>query len=100
MRTTSCLTDEVFAAWVAGELAPREIEHAESHAADCPTCRAIAIATLGLVPHPSTAIGAIGATVGRYRVVAAVGQGAMGVVVRGRDPVLERDVAIKMVNAI
>jgi len=96
----SCLTDEVFAAWVSGQLDARELEQVESHAADCAVCRGMAIAMRGLVPHVATTLGAIGATIGRYQVVAPLGEGAMGVVVRGRDPVLERDVAIKMVNAI
>src|SRR5512134_138569 len=96
----SCITDEVFSAWVSGELHERELEQAEGHAADCVECRAIAIALLGLVPRTGAVLGAVGATIGRYRVIAAVGQGAMGVVLRGHDPVLERDVAIKMVNAI
>jgi tetratricopeptide (TPR) repeat protein len=48
--------------------------------------------------HP---VGALveGATVGRYRVLGAVGSGAMGVVLRARDPMLDREVAIKMVNS-
>jgi eukaryotic-like serine/threonine-protein kinase len=96
----SCLTDEVFAAWVSGRLDARELEQVEDHAADCAVCRGVAIAMRGLVPHVAPTLGAIGATIGRYRVVAPLGEGAMGVVVRGRDPVLERDVAIKMVNAI
>jgi serine/threonine-protein kinase len=38
----------------------------------------------------------IGNRLGRYRVAGIVGQGAMGVVVRGHDPDLERTVAIKI----
>jgi len=38
---------------------------------------------------------AIGTTVGRYRIVAVLGQGAFGITYRARDLQLERDVAIK-----
>jgi serine/threonine protein kinase/tetratricopeptide (TPR) repeat protein len=39
-----------------------------------------------------------GSTVGRYRVIASVGRGAMGVVVSARDPELDRTVAIKILH--
>lgn len=38
-------------------------------------------------------------TIGRYRVVERVGRGAMGVLYRGVDPVLGREVAIKVMSA-
>ena len=38
---------------------------------------------------------AIGASVGRYRIVAVLGQGAFGITYRARDLQLERDVAVK-----
>jgi len=38
----------------------------------------------------------IGQQIGQYRIVALIGAGGMGVVYRGRDTKLERDVAIKV----
>src|SRR5688572_3043796 len=35
-------------------------------------------------------------TIGRYEVVGAVARGGMGAVLRGRDPVLGRDLAVKV----
>ena len=36
--------------------------------------------------------------VGKYRIVAKIGQGAMGEVFRAHDPILDRDVASKSVS--
>src|SRR5512134_455167 len=40
----------------------------------------------------------IPSTIGRYQIVELVGRGGMGVLYRARDPVLERDVALKMMH--
>jgi eukaryotic-like serine/threonine-protein kinase len=38
----------------------------------------------------------IGGTIGKYRITGVLGQGGMGIVLKGYDPTLERDVAIKV----
>jgi serine/threonine-protein kinase len=40
----------------------------------------------------------IPSTIGRYQIIELVGRGGMGVLYRARDPVLERDVALKMMH--
>jgi serine/threonine protein kinase len=47
------------------------------------------------VPGPEV----LPASIGRYQVVELIGRGAMGVVYKGRDPLLDRIVAIKTINA-
>ncbi|HWY87151.1 MAG TPA: ABC transporter substrate-binding protein [Gemmataceae bacterium] len=38
----------------------------------------------------------VGKTLGKYRIISVLGQGAMGVVLKARDSMIERDVAIKV----
>ncbi|CAN5461476.1 hypothetical protein BH11MYX1_BH11MYX1_36710 [soil metagenome] len=95
-----CPTDEALAALSAGELAEGEREQLVDHAAMCSACRDLVSAIAGVRGHhPGTALGAEGATIGRYRVLGAAGHGAMGIVLRAHDPVLDREVAIKMVRS-
>jgi len=88
---TPCLADETIAAWAAGALADDERDRAIEHAASCPLCRAV----VGyLMTAPATK-----AQIGRYEIRGPLGAGGMGVVLRGHDPVLGREVALKMIKA-
>src|SRR5690242_20692095 len=47
-------------------------------------------------PVPWAAADWVGKVLGKYRVTGILGQGGMGVVLRAHDPVIEQDVAIKV----
>ena len=84
----SCLADEVVAAWLDGALAEQERAMAIEHTSGCDPCRELVGAMFDSERVP--------VTIGRYEVVGSIGGGGMGVVLRGRDPVLDRSVAIKL----
>jgi tetratricopeptide (TPR) repeat protein len=88
---TACLEDETVAAWTAGALPADERERAIEHVASCDACRA-------LVAHVFADAGSTD-RVGRYEIRGSLGAGGMGVVLRAFDPVLGREVAIKMIHA-
>jgi predicted Ser/Thr protein kinase len=57
------------------------------------------MALLGYADLPSsTAVDTMPSAIGRFAITSKLGQGGMGVVYRGRDPSLARDVAIKLVT--
>src|SRR5262249_29149738 len=116
-RMAAHLGDETIAAYVDGLLDSDAIVRADAHIAPCATCREQLSAMAGS-PSLHSFVGGAAATaatlpalatvragdpvpdaqLGRYVVASVIGRGAMGVVVRARDPELERDVAIKLVD--
>ena len=75
-------------AWVAGGLHGDALDAAVAHVDACAECRFLVAAAAGAAgPEPRT--------IGRFVVDGVAGRGAMGIVYRGRDPRLERPVAIK-----
>ena len=97
----TCPTDETLTAFTAGLLLDDERLALEDHASSCALCRSIVVALAGVLPseRDGLELGAEGAAIGRYRILGTIGEGAMGVVLRGHDPVLDREVAIKMSRA-
>jgi urea transport system substrate-binding protein len=47
-------------------------------------------------PPPSLSDQWVGRTLGKYQIIGTLGQGGMGIVLRAHDPMIERDVAIKL----
>jgi serine/threonine-protein kinase len=51
----------------------------------------------GVHPRPAAGGNAVPGRLGRYQIIHEVGKGAMGVVYRARDPMINRDVALKTI---
>jgi len=112
--TTPCPDEDTLVAFVTGHLDAPACASLEVHLDGCAACRvalieagrALAGSTLGstvapapTAPRPSgPPLPRTGERVGRYIVIDALGQGAMGVVFSAFDPELARKVAIKLVR--
>ncbi len=104
-----CLDDLALLELVDGSLADSRLAAAETHLAECATCRqAVALLvkgrgsqTAGADPERSSTPLVLlpGAEVGRYEVIECIGAGGMGVVYAARDPKLGRRVALKVVRS-
>jgi eukaryotic-like serine/threonine-protein kinase len=88
---TACPSAEVLAGFGAGTLGAAAAE-LERHIDVCASCR-IAVSALGRGRGPAEGLG-------RYRMLAPLGAGAMGDVVVAHDPELDRRVAIKLMRAV
>jgi len=86
-----CPSDDQLLAFAEGLLGVTDRERVEEHLAGCVDCSAVVGATYRQ-PQSSE-----DTHVGRYEVREEIGRGAMGRVLRARDPSLSRDVAIKLI---
>ncbi|MEM6290229.1 MAG: protein kinase [Myxococcota bacterium] len=101
-RITACPPEDQMWSLLQGHLEADDAEAMRVHLDGCVSCQAVVGALLGTSrPEPSApAPDAPGTVIAqRYEVLAPLGAGAMGTVVRARDRQLERDVALKMLHA-
>jgi len=96
----ACPAPDTFSAFVGGSLGEAARDALELHVDACATCR-VTLSELGRSSAARIAVRpvpVIGDHVGRYEIVGELGAGAMGIVFRARDPELDREVAIKLVQ--
>ncbi|MDQ3338164.1 MAG: tetratricopeptide repeat protein [Myxococcota bacterium] len=96
----ACPADETFSAFVSGSLGESARDALEVHVDGCATCRMTLseLGRAGIAVVEKSQLPAIDERVGRYAITGELGAGAMGVVYRARDPELDREVAIKLVQ--
>jgi eukaryotic-like serine/threonine-protein kinase len=88
-----CLAPQTITAFLAGGLAPPEIDRVERHVGLCSSCLDLLATASGDVPLCR------GAQVGRYMILDLIGRGGMGQVYAAYDPKLDRQVAVKLLHA-
>ena len=99
-RSTACLTELELLDLAEGQAGSHPHESVQHHLRSCSDCRA-ALGLLLTWDNPEARgwrLPKAGDVVGRYRVVAHVGSGGTGMVLSAEDPLLKRQVALKLLH--
>jgi hypothetical protein len=98
-----CMTHEELVSWADGKVDDSARQYALLHIADCEDCRQAVSALVRIEVEPSVALGdtltGSPEMIGRFVIKQVLGRGGMGMVVAAFDPLLDRQVAIKVVSA-
>ncbi len=97
MEELSCATESTLCELLADRLHGDEAAQLDAHVDRCGRCRRL-VASLVRGSVPTRPLPAPGALIGRYRLIARGGAGAMGVVYAAHDLELNRRVALKLLH--